>query len=121
MSEPPCTHRIQSMTGSLSTPNWCAKCSLWFDDTEYTIVTIALPTVIDEPRGCPTPGACSCPSRDLAVNDTAEAIARWLDARDTTVEEAQAIGRTVPVWHGLPTLLAEGIRAGAWRGQNGGE
>ena len=107
-----CSHRVQSMTGSQTTPNWCTKCSLWFDDAEHTIVTIALPTAIDEPRGCPTPGACSCPSRDSAVNDTAEAIKSWL---------------TGPCEHSdghcmqCATERIDRIRAGAWRGQNGGE
>ena len=53
-------------------------------------------------------------SRDSAVNDTAEAIARWLDEQSgtskLTVTERYLIGR-----------LAEKVRTGAWRGQNGGE
>ena len=42
-------------------------------------------------------------ARDSAVNDTAEAIARWL-------EEI-----------GCPGHMVKKLRAGAWRGQNGGE
>ncbi len=58
--------------------------------------------------------------RDEAVHNTAERIAAWLALRDTTVEQAQTFGRPVPAWHGLPTLLADAIRAGAWR-KDGGE
>ena len=51
---------------------------------------------------------------DIVINDTAEAIARWLDEQSgtskLTVTERYLIGR-----------LAEKVRAGAWRGQNGGE
>ena len=58
-------------------------------------------------------------ARDSAVNDTAEAIARWLLA------EAKRMDAFPSTTNGAgPYALEEAagdIRAGAWRGQNGGE
>ena len=66
-------------------------------------------------------------ARDSAVNDTAEAIARWLEE----FADAESAGRfmtptseqTRILEHRALALLAavDEIRAGAWRGQNGGE
>jgi hypothetical protein len=50
-------------------------------------------------------------ARDSAVNDTAERIAAWLDAK--SLEHGKH-------GHGLIEYLALHLRAGAWRGQNGG-
>ena len=50
--------------------------------------------------------------RDSAVNDTAEAIADWVDRGCANLMDTP-FGRTM-------TELASDIRAGAWRGQNGG-
>mgnify|MGYP001616198851 CR=1 FL=1 len=50
-------------------------------------------------------------ARDSAANDTAERIAAWLDAK--SIEHGKH-------GHGLIEYLALHLRAGAWRGQNGG-
>lgn len=37
-------HRQRSLTASLSTPNWCDHCKVWFNDTEYQGVHLLTPS-----------------------------------------------------------------------------
>jgi hypothetical protein len=56
-TEPCWGHRQRSMTASYTTPNWCGKCQIWFNDFEYRIIVPA-PAPVD------TAGANTQESRD---------------------------------------------------------